>query len=565
MLIESISTEQRQTIEKQVLWPWLERRADSHVILVLVLLSLTIFANSLGNQFVSDDHILIEFNQALRDWSYITRIFVESHAYDGPWANSSVAVTDYYRPFTRMLFALAYHAFGLKPFYWHLLNLTIFSAVVALSYTVVKQISSYRTVACAATLLFIVHPIHSEAVSWINCLVELLHAMFFLGSFALYLQSRRETGQRVYFVGSLALFVAALLSKEAALCFPILVGAYRFIFDEKTLLKRVLSGAKAAMPYLLVVAVYIAFRYFIYGGSLRMASRIPFWTVIFTVPSVVLEYFRMMILPVGLNTVHSIPLVNSPVSLRFLLPLLLLITGAVLVWKKGSRQFAFACVWIIITMLPVLNIGIFVTDLIIQDRYAFLPSLGFCAVAAMALNALLERDQMLQLRPAVIVVFAVVVIGLLVGTVRQNGFWYSDVTLFARAAEQNPESEFAQCSYGWALYREGNKDEAARYFTLGYKLKNGMSACSCVGMGSYYADQGDYNQAVQFYEQAVEMGEGDSNLLLFTDLARAYIQKGDSDKAIKLLNDVVAKHPNFQDARIMLGQLNSHKKAEKEE
>jgi protein O-mannosyl-transferase len=538
---------------------WLERRADSYILLLLGLLVFAVFANTLGNEFVSDDHLLIEFNYKLRDINYFSKIFVDSHAYDVPWVNASFKTIDYYRPFRDLVQALAFQAFGLQPFYWHLLNILIFGVIVALCYAVAKQISSNKVVACSATLLFIAHPIHSEVVSWVNCLGELLHGMFFLAGFALYLQSERES-KKLYSIGSLMLFVAALLSKEAALCFPILVAAHRFINDERALVKRVLYAARAAAPYLALVAIYLIWRFLAYGGSLRIASRLPVETVIFTAPSVILEYFRMMLVPVGLNYVHSVPLVDSPISLRFLLPAALLIAGAVLVWIKTSRQVAFACAWIIVTMLPILNIGIFTPDLIVQDRYVFLPSVGFCIGVALGFNNLLNRYEMLpRLRHALILLLVLVAISMFGLTIRQNGFWRSDVTLFARAAQLNPDSEYAQCSYGWALYHQGNREEATRYFTLSYRLKDGMSNCGCVGMGNYYADKGDFDQAVQFYERAIELGEGENNLLLFTELAQIYRQKGESSKAIKLLSEIVTKYPDFQEAQHMLVLLTQNK------
>src|SRR5438477_6311813 len=115
------------------------------------MVALLAFANSLGNGFVYDDHILIESNFALRDWSYFTGAFTNSHSYDVTWLNFGSSMVDYYRPFTRMLFALAFQVFGLQTWYWHLLNVAIYCAVVALAYSVIKQLSSSRTVAVAGT------------------------------------------------------------------------------------------------------------------------------------------------------------------------------------------------------------------------------------------------------------------------------------------------------------------------------------------------------------------------------------------------------------------------------
>src|SRR5262249_54837101 len=142
---------------------------------------------------------------------------------------------DYYRPFIRMLFGLSYQAFGLETPYWHLLNVLIYCAVVALSYSLIKRISGSKAVGAVGALLFAVHPIHSEAAAWTCGSVDTLHALFYFGSFALYLRMREEkspSSRRIFFMGSIALFMAALLTKEMALSLPILIAVHRLIFGE---------------------------------------------------------------------------------------------------------------------------------------------------------------------------------------------------------------------------------------------------------------------------------------------------------------------------------------------
>jgi protein O-mannosyl-transferase len=531
-------------------------KTDLKLLAVLLPAAFAVFANTLVNQFVYDDHYLIEWNHALRDWTYFTRLFVDSHSYDVPWLNINAMSLDYYRPFTRMLFVLAYQVFELQTKYWHLLNVMIFSAIVALAYILIRQMSGKRAIAIAGTLLFIVHPIHSEVVAWVNCLGELLHALFFLGAFALYLHLESIDRKPLFFLGSLTLFVAALLSKEAALCFPILVAAHKFIHTEEGLFRRATAALRAAMPFLIVVAIYIGWRFFVYGGTLRVGSKLPLVFTLLTIPSVVLEYLKMLLFPAGLSPVHSVPIVLDAAAPSFWLPLLLLVAIAALVWLRGPRMLAFACAWIIVTLLPVLNIGGFIPDLIIQDRYAFLPSLGFCAAVAMGFGRLLESGGMTaRLRPVLLGLFAAAVVALLALTIRQNGFWYSDQTLFERAVAVNPGSEFAQCSYGWALYYGEKKDEAALHFTRSFQIKNGRSGCGCLGMGNYYADQKDYDQAIQFYERAIELKQGELNLLVFIKLAEAYNEKGQKGKAVDLLSRTIEANPNFGQARAMLGKL----------
>jgi protein O-mannosyl-transferase len=561
MQTEIVSKEKKKNDNEQCgVWLWLERRRENYILPVLSLIAIAVFANTLGHNFVYDDHYLIEWNHALHDWRYFTKLFVESHSYDVPWLNMDAMSLDYYRPFTRMLFALAFQAFGLRTTCWHLLSVSIFTGIVLLAFVVMKQMSKSRAVAIVGSLLFIVHPIHSEAVSWINCLVELLHALFFLGAFVLYFQIQIESEDakrnRIFFIGSVTLFIAALFSKETALCFPILVGAYKFIHTEKGIIRRVKAATWSAMPYLLVVVFYMVWRFFVYGGSLRVGSKLPMKMTFLTIPSVILEYIRMLFYPVGLSVVHSLPIISDPSNPRFWLPLLLLVSAGILIWLRAPRRAVFACAWVIITMLPALNIGRFIPELIVQDRYTFLPSLGFCFIVAMVFDSLIERSSPLpRLRPALITAISIMLIIFLALTIRQNRFWYSDQTLFHRAVVVNPKSEFARCSYGWALFYSGKKEDAARHFTTSFQVKNGKSGCGCLGLANYYADLKNYDQAILFYEQAIELQEAKLNLLVFVKLAELYNEKGEKEKAIELLTKAVAANPKYSEARVMLEKI----------
>jgi protein O-mannosyl-transferase len=561
----------RKLFSDTSLWRWIELRSDTQLLIIICLAAFGVFANSIGNQFVYDDHFLIEVNYQLRDWRYLTTVFTESHSYDQPWINTNAVPLDYYRPFTRMLFALAFHAFGLKAEYWHLLNIILYILVVALSFFIIKYITNSRAVATISSLLFALHPVHSEAVAWVNCIVETLHAIFFLGAFLLFLKSDEEwskvenrgSEKYTFFAGSIALMISALLSKETALCFPILIAAYRFINSDLKLLNRIFAAIKSASPYLLVVALYFLIRYLAYGGVFRITSKLPLTITLMTIPSVIVEYIEMLLAPFWLSPVNRLPLVTDPLSLNFLLPLAIVLGLTLIIFLRVSRPLALCLAIMLITMLPALSIGSFIPDLMLQNRYVFLPSLGFCGAVALCFNSLLENKRVSTLvRPLCFLLLSgiLLIFGLL--TIRQNRYWHDDISLWAKATEINPELEFAQCSFGWALYYGNQKQEAAKHFTESFKIRSGNSACGCLGLGVYYSDNKDYDQAIYFLERAVALGQGNLNLLVYISLAQAYISKGDNQEAINLLTNLVRERPNFIQARQLLDQLTKVDKPE---
>ncbi|MEW6729717.1 MAG: tetratricopeptide repeat protein [Acidobacteriota bacterium] len=554
---EVVSTEQYISGAGLRAWQWFAQRSDRQILLLLLTIAAIVFANSLRNHFVYDDYLLIVSNNALRDWSYFSRAFIDPPAYDVSWLNSKSGVTLHYRPFTRMLFALAFQMFGEYEPYWHLLNLLLFLGIVALAYVVVRQLSGARAVAALSLLLFISHPIHSEVVAWVNCLGDTLHALFFLAGFALYLQARAQQS-RIFLLGSMVLVLAALLSKEAALCFPILVAFHQLIFiKESNFIKRTIKAMGATLPFLAMVVIYLGLRYYAYGGSGRigLGANMKLDAVLLTIPEVILEYLRILIFPMGLSAIYSLSPVTSLASLAFWLPLLLLIAIAAIIWLRTPNTIIFAAGWILITLMPVLNLGAFRPGLIVQDRYAFLPSLGFSIALAIGLNALFESKAILVYIKSLIVGGCIaMIIGFSIMTIRQNSFWYSDLDLWKRAVAENTTSELAHCNYASALYIEGKKDEAANHYQFSLALKNGESGCACTGLGLYYSSLGDYDRATYFYERTIEMNAV-NNLLVYTNLAQIYIKRGQRSKAIELLSRTTANYPDFQQARLLLEQI----------
>ncbi|MEW6735338.1 MAG: hypothetical protein AB1489_28860, partial [Acidobacteriota bacterium] len=434
-------------------WQWLECRADTQILLVLVLVSFAIFANTLGNGFVLDDHLLIERNRAIREKDYYTTVFANPYNYDASWLDMQSWSISYYRPFPRLLGALAFQAFGLQTYYYHLLCLIVYFGVVALAYGIIKQLSGRRVVAAVGALLFAIHPLHSEAVAWFNCLFEPLHALFFLSAFLLYLHAQAEGKTRrggIFYLGALTLLAAALLTKEAALCFPILIASHKFIETKAGFFQRLSAAVRASLPFLFVVASYLMLRYCIYNGALRMGGGVPQY-VILSMPRVIVEYLRMLVLPIGSSIVHNLAIVSSPTNIQFWLLLLLLLAATFFIYRYGPSRIQFACAWMLITMLPILNISAFIPELKVQDRYTFLPSLGFSALVAMALIALSENGILIRAHK-LIVIFLIVLAGCLSGlTIWHNSFWKNDLTLFQRAIAVDPNSEFVQCNYAAAL------------------------------------------------------------------------------------------------------------------
>lgn len=516
--------------------------------------SFLLFLNTSTHPFVYDDHVLIVENTRLATPEYLSSLFNSSFQYDAPRLDYSSFQIDYYRPFVRLLFWIIYQIGGLNPVYWHVSNILLFSIVSALVWLVVDKLSGSRRVATVTALLFAAHPVHTEAVAYVNSLVETLHAIFFLSALLVYLIARDSstkslTDRGILYLGTLMLFESALLTKEAAVCLPIVIGVLELLTTEEGWKKRFLRGIQAGSFFLIAIAGYLLLRYVTYGRVLRVNSDMPLWKVFINIPQAITGYLKMLLYPVSLTMLNTLPLTESLLSPYFLLPVTILISVTLGLWLYASRMTFFYWAFLLITLMPVLHLGIFPLDRILQHRYVFIGSIGIFALLATGFEQLLIRAH----RPAYVILGAVLIF-LSVQTYKQNGYWKSEFTLYQREYALAPNSEFAANAYAFQLLLNGQPQEAARLFTHILQKMNPDSAFANLGMAEYYRVHEDYEQALHFFDRTITIQRG-HRLDLYIALAECYEKIGRRGKGIEILRQVVKEHPKYLDAQKALSEM----------
>src|SRR5262249_22012901 len=134
-------------------------------IALLVVVTLAVYANALGLGFVWDDNYQILRNYFLRDPHYIPKIFTSAF-WDFLNPNQALA-TNFYRPMQSLTYMLCYQIFGLQPWGFHLVSLLLHLAATLMAYGLLRCWGVEFRIAGAAALLFAVHPIHTESVTWV--------------------------------------------------------------------------------------------------------------------------------------------------------------------------------------------------------------------------------------------------------------------------------------------------------------------------------------------------------------------------------------------------------------
>jgi hypothetical protein len=137
---------------------------------LVALLTVLAYADTLRFRFVYDDYPQILVNPRLTSWHYLPQYFT-SDVWSHYFANAAI---HYYRPIFLIWLFINYALFQLHPLGWHAMNVILHLTVTVLVWNFVERMTSDREVACFASLISGLHPIHTEVVAWVSTSSEML-------------------------------------------------------------------------------------------------------------------------------------------------------------------------------------------------------------------------------------------------------------------------------------------------------------------------------------------------------------------------------------------------------
>jgi tetratricopeptide (TPR) repeat protein len=555
------------------------REVDVIILVLLAVLTFAVFANVLDGDFIYDDTRQILQNPVVRDRGQLWTAFTTD-----VWAFKSggtETVSDYWRPIFVLWLVINERLFGLENTAgWHLANVLLHIATAVLAYIFLHRLKISRPITTAVVLVFLLHPTHVETVSWISGSPDLLMALPILGACLLLVVHKETAGSKPY-LGALLLFTVALLAKEAAVLFPLLVFLFYLLRpsdNSKFDLKNVLEAGRRTLPFLLIAALYLAARAAILGQLFTERPwQQPLINILLTLPSMMDFYLRQTVFPLQLGPSYPIRIISPDgITLQnFWLPLLVtIITLAVLFWlvrRAWVKQLGLA--FFLLFLLPSFNVNAFHPEHLVHDRYLYLPLLGFLIIAVLALDRALSKltgrsplpvGKPLQLGVLTLLVTAVLCLPLALQTVRYNTAWKSDLALWERGVQSDPTSILNTYLYGYHLFRDGQLEAAETemdkviesrpltgpYYTYLHAVEARLERADIA------ARQGRTEQARQDLEVVIALSPADiddesradldaQQQRAFERLALSYMQEEDGETAVMILENARRQLPQL--------------------
>jgi len=494
------------------------------------------YAATLDFGFVFDDQAGIVGNDAIRAWRYLPSYFT-SHVWSYRYPH---LLSNYYRPLFLLWLRLNETLFGLRAWGWHLTSVAAHLAVTYLVYRLGFRLTQDKGVATAGALVFGLHPVHIEAVAYISGVAEPLSTLFVLAAFLAWLRSREHVPRLRWLAASTALFAAALLSKESSLMLPVLVAVFAWIYapvdgGEARSGERLRAAVVAVAPFLAVTLAYLPLRVWALKGFAHTVTPLALSTAILTVPSVVLFYLRLLVWPARLSCYYDTPYVSAPAFRSFLLPLIVIfaVLAALVFWyrwtrrrpREESRVLAFASLWMALAILPVLNFWLLPEGEIAHDRYLYLPSVGFSILVALAWRQARFRYARLLARPAWAAALGVAFCVLMVfATARQSLYWSDDLSLNFHAHEIAPRNVSATTSLAAAAAERGMVPAAQALCRQALESRPDFWRAN-VNLAYLYYQQGNFPEAVRYFERSAAADPTDGDQFLYLGLARLRLNR----------------------------------------
>ncbi|UCF80472.1 MAG: tetratricopeptide repeat protein [Acidobacteriota bacterium] len=556
--------------------------------LVLVVLPLLIYANSLNNAFHYDDfHSLVD-NPHIRKLENIPSFFTSART------TSIHAERGHYRPVLFSTYALSYALGGYDydPTVFRLANLILHILNGLLLFAVFRRVSGNTAVAFYAALLFAVHPLNTESVNYISCRSNVLATTFYLagvGLFVGYSGSAPTRRRTAFYAGSLGCFGLGLLTKEIVITLPAILMLLDILilsprpdgagggakislapqtslsgqgasFDVKTLFRRHLAFWMVAGFYLfLIFAVGLKPMYERHGVLYNLLVQ----------TKAMAFYLRLLVFPRGLSVAHGFDM-ESTLSAAFWISLFIIGGSLFLTWRLRRRcgLLSFAILWYFIALLP--TSSVIALHIPVNEHRTYLPGVGFAVAVAFLFGLITtkSKETRARLRPAptlgrlgqalsklAVPLFAVVVGIFSVAVFARNQTWKTAITLWKDAAKKYPDNPHAHETLGLEYSKLGDLEKAEREFLLAVR-RGGVSKALAKPyneLGIIYAKRKEYESAIEHYTLSAELDPRAIEPHL--NLGMLYSQQGQHEKALPYYEKVIALNPHHAIAHAALGNV----------
>lgn len=552
-----------------------------HILLIAVI-GLLAYSDTFSVPFQWDEDIFLRENPIVRNLDYFLH---PSKAVGLPFHDAFVG-----RYIGYLTFAINYrfHAFSVTGF--HIVNISIhlISAMLVYCFVLLTFKSPFmrdsgtsgsaKYIALGSSLLFVAHPVQTEAITYIFQRLASLVTMFYLLSVVAYIKFRlmdetiehRSKSRYLFYMISLISAVLAMKTKENAFTLPIIIALHEFCFFSPSprasaspyprvcLSRRIFYLAPLLMTLCIIPLTYTGTSKPLHKILEQVATveigftETPRWAYLFTQFRVIVTYLRLLVLPINQNLDYDYPLYKSfftpQVMVSFLLLAALFGLGIYLVLKTETetrtegrglspcfRLIGFGILWFFITLS--VESSIIPVPMLIDEYRVYLPSIGFFIAMCTLLFIVARR---ISIENRMMVLLFSLIVALLFGlTYMRNAVWCDSFVLWQDVARKSPGNVRAFNNLGTGYLGIHESDKAIEMFNKALALKPDYTL-AWHNRGEAYLQKKDYDRALKDFDKADSLQK---NYLTYLGRGKAFLAKGDPDEALKNFLKALVMNP----------------------
>jgi tetratricopeptide (TPR) repeat protein len=490
--------------------------------LIILIITFLVYLNSIFNPFIFDDYGLIVENSFIKNFKFL-KLYFTKNLYEAVGEKTS-----FYRPLQTLSYAIIYKIFKLNPVGYHLLNISLHTGCAILIFILLRDIYGEK-ISFFGSLLWAIHPVNTEAITYISGTADPL--FLFFGLLGIYFYNKN------FKILSYFSFIISLLSKETSvLILPIF---FLYQYCSYRLNKNQIKN------YIIITLIFLI--YFILRQTiLNFGKAVPediFLHRFYTSFKSFLIYISILLFPFILSMERHIPYIKTFKDIDFIAGFIFFLAFLYFLWRKrDDRKILFGGTLFLINFIFHSN-TIIPLNGNLREHWMYLGSTGFFIYFII----LLEKIKKEKLKIALtIIIFSLYG----VRTMLRNYDWKEPIKFYEKNLKYFPQSKEILHNYSFTLLLNKDYEKALENFKKLYSIKPEDKKV-IFGIGKCYLMLGNYDEALKYYYEGIKIDP--LNLSALLDMAIIYEKKGEIEKAIEILNVLIEKE--YQPAFVFLGNI----------
>lgn len=487
---------------------FIEEKLKNYIVFIILLfVGFLIYGNVINGQFLFDDLNLIFYNKYVHSLSNFFNYFT-SNIGTGTELNLHVQLnSNFYRPMQQLAYGIIYHFWGVKVQAYHILSILIHIINSFLVFLLLKRFSFSKTGCFFASLIFLVHPVQVEAVSYISGLSDPMGFMFVVSALLIYIDCYKNKANILKSFFAAFFFILAILSKESAFMF-VLLAILVDVFYWKTYSKneRIYRICNIFI-YLFIIMAYVYFRHnflhfqqygalinkdCLYGKHLHVR--------LFTFISILVQYFKLIFCPVHLyleKKYEWYPDMHRPESIAGILILISCFIAAILSFFK-ERKIFLGISWFFLCLLPLM--GWLPLNATYLEHWLYFPIVGVLIVLVSLFDSI--KNDNIKIVIIWFLCFVLMLFGLRV--IDRNEEWSDQIKFYQNELVYNPDSQRIHNNLALIYFQQGHFQDAIVHYNEAIDILDVFSEPHN-NLGVIYMNLGQYELSEQEFYKSLKI------------------------------------------------------------